>query len=307
MSKAKTSRVIQRLFEILGRLQTGELLSVKALAEEYEVSEKTIQRDFNEKLVNHFPIEQVQNRKWKIKKGYAIDINNSMEDKLILNLLETMAINTGGVFASKAQKLLSKIKNHHENTIFTKLNIEEIEVKDFNTVMLLETSIKERNIIDFIYNEKHHIDVQALKIVNFEGFWYLIGIEQEILKKYYFKNIRNVIVTTKQFDVDTEITELLENSISIWFQKDTDKIEVQLFADKLAAKYFKRRPLPTQKIISEANNSLEFTINITHEMEIIPIIKYWMPHLHVITPHSIKETINSDIAKYTEYESEYKV
>jgi len=42
-------------------------------------------------------------------------------------------------------------------------------------------------------------------------------------------------------------------------------------------------------------------------MEIIHIIKYWMPHLHVITTRSIKETIHSDITKYIDDESIYSV
>jgi predicted DNA-binding transcriptional regulator YafY len=37
-------------------LNTGETLSVKALAEEFGVSVRTIQRDFNERLIHHFSI-----------------------------------------------------------------------------------------------------------------------------------------------------------------------------------------------------------------------------------------------------------
>jgi predicted DNA-binding transcriptional regulator YafY len=48
--------ILKRLTAILARLNDGEALLVKALAEEFGVSTRTIQRDFNERLIHHFPI-----------------------------------------------------------------------------------------------------------------------------------------------------------------------------------------------------------------------------------------------------------
>jgi hypothetical protein len=33
-------------------------------------------------------------------------------------------------------------------------------------------------------------------------------------------------------------------------------------------------------------------------MEIVPVVKYWMPHIKVIGPESIVETIERDIEMY---------
>lgn len=49
-------KTLTRLNTILARLNDGEVLSVKELAEEFNVSIRTIQRDFNEKLVGLYPI-----------------------------------------------------------------------------------------------------------------------------------------------------------------------------------------------------------------------------------------------------------
>jgi len=43
-------KILTRLTLILSRLNDGEALSVKALAEEFNVSTKTLQRDFNQTL-----------------------------------------------------------------------------------------------------------------------------------------------------------------------------------------------------------------------------------------------------------------
>lgn len=45
-------KTLRRLNTIIVRLNNGDSLSVKELAEEFNVSIRTIQRDFNDKLVS---------------------------------------------------------------------------------------------------------------------------------------------------------------------------------------------------------------------------------------------------------------
>ena len=69
--------------------------------------------------------------------------------------------------------------------------------------------------------------------------------------------------------------------------------------NKKATKYFRRRPLPTQLIETLAQDgTMEFTIKITDDMEILPIIKYWLPHLRVIKPTRIQKTIDEELQSY---------
>ena len=64
-------KTLTRLTHILSRLNDGEALSVKELAHEFNTSERTIQRDFNERLVG-FPIYQ-EKKKWKMQEGYRVE------------------------------------------------------------------------------------------------------------------------------------------------------------------------------------------------------------------------------------------
>ena len=295
-------KILTRLTTILSRLNDGEALSVKELAKEFNVSERTIQRDFNERLIS-FPIIQ-ENKKWKMQDGFRLEKAKSLEENLVLDIIEKITESIGGNFSLKAKKLLSKLKNEEFSPIYAKLNIEDISDK-FNDIQIIEKAIKEKRVLKCNYNdEKYPIyttTINPLKIVNFDGFWYLLALRENTLKKYYLKNISNPIIMDETFKTDSKIQELLNNSISIWFQEDIEAFEVKLYADKLAAKYFKRRPLPTQKIYSlNSDGTMEFSISITHEMEIIPIIKYWIPHLFVLEPKWIKEMVDEDIKKYLE-------
>jgi len=293
-------KILTRLTVILSKLNDGDALSVKELAKEFNTSDRTIQRDFNERLVS-FPIYQ-ENKKWKMQDGFRVEKTKSLEDEIVLDIIEKITEGIGGNFSTKARKLLSKIKNEDFNPIYTKLNIEDISDR-FSDIQIIETAIKEKREVKCSYDDERHdiytTTIQPLKIVNFEGFWYLIALKDDVLKKYYLKNISNPQITDAAFETDNELNTLLDESISVWFQRDVEAFEVKLFADKSVAKFFKRRPLPTQKTDSiNTDGTLEFSVTITHEMEILPIIKYWIPHIYVIEPEWIREIIEEDLEEY---------
>jgi len=293
-------KILTRLTVILSKLNDGEALSVKELATEFGVSERTIQRDFNERLAS-FPIYQ-ENKKWKMQEGFRVEKTKSLEDEIVLDIIEKITEGIGGKFSTKAHKLLSKIKNEDFNPIYTKLNIEDISDR-FADIQIIESAIKEKRELLCSYDDERRAlyttTIQPLKIVNYEGFWYLVALQNATLKKYYLKNliIQKILETT--FSTDTKLDKLLEGSLSVWFQKDVEPFEVKLLAENHVAKYFKRRPLPTQKIeLLSSDGSMEFSIKITHEMEILPIVKYWIPHLFVLEPEWIREIVDQDLALY---------
>jgi predicted DNA-binding transcriptional regulator YafY len=295
-------KALTRLRVILQRLNDGESLGVKELADDFGVSTRTIQRDFNEKLVSSYPIFQ-ENKKWKMQDGFKIEKIRDIDDKIVLDIIEKITDSIGGNFAIKGKKLLNKIKNEEYSPIYTKLNIEDVSdmISDIN---LLEIAIKNKTTIECSYvydtDKRYDTTLKPLRIVNYEGFWYLIAIHKDDVKKYYLKEIKNIKLTETVFTVDTKIDNLLANSISIWFNENTEPFTIKLLALKGASKYFTRRPLPTQIIssINSDDDSIEFDIKITHEMEILPIIKYWIPYLKVLEPKWLDDIVKQDLQKY---------
>ena len=293
-------KILTRLTTILSRLNDGEVLSVKVLADEFNVSTKTIQRDFNERLIS-FPIYQ-EKKKWKLQDGFRLEKSISLQEQLVLEIMQKMTESIGGKFATTTHKLLLKIKNDTFNPIYTKLNIEDISDK-FDEIQIIEKAIKDKTELECSYeNEREGVfkaTIQPLKIVNYEGFWYLVVLRDENVEKYYLKTLSNIKMTTNTFETDEEIEKILENSINIWFKADIEPFEVKIYADKVATKYFKRRALPTQSIETlNHDGTMEFVVKITDEMEIIPIIKYWLPHLRVLEPNWIEKMVCRDLEEY---------
>lgn len=296
-------KTLTRLINILARLNSGEALSVKDLAEEFNVSERTIQRDFNNRLVSLYPIYQ-DKKKWKMQDGFKIEKSTSIEEVIVLDILEKMTDGLGQKFSIKAKTLLSKIKNNDYNPIYAKLNMEDISTH-ISEIGQLENVIKNKNLIDCTYDFGEYdikITLKPLKIANFEGFWYLIALDarNDVLKKYHLKSISNIEPLDETFKVSKELEEKLDNSISIWFNDSVKPYEVELFLDKYAAKSIKRKPIAkSQRILKEyKDGSLDIAVKITGEMEIIPIIGYWIPHIKVISPKFLKDKMRERIESY---------
>jgi len=47
--------------------------------------------------------------------------------------------------------------------------------------------------------------------------------ENDYVRKCYLKKVSNITVLDKLFQTDTKLDDMLENSISIWFQSDRNQ------------------------------------------------------------------------------------
>ncbi|MEA1914273.1 MAG: WYL domain-containing protein [Campylobacterota bacterium] len=288
MKKHDYDKILYRLTNIWQRLREGEVLSVKDLAIEYNVSTKTIQRDFNERLINRLPIEK-NGHKWQVKPGHSLDKNLSFEEDLVLDVLKELASSMGSSFGSKANTMFNKIQNTHDNPIFSKIEIEDISDKT-DLIKQLQDAIIQSKQIEFHFKSKYRF-VEPYKITTFEGYWYLYGNDVSVdkLKTFYIKDIEKLIITNKSFTKDPQALSKLKSAINVWFEPNSELFEVRLLADAEVGKYFIRRPLSSSQLITKQydDGSVELLLTATSERELIYELKKWQPNLLVLEPKSL--------------------
>lgn len=296
ITKPSNDEMIERLVKITERLVSGQSLKVDDLAVDFETTDRTIQRDFK-KLKEHLDIER-SSKHWQMSKRTALDPN----DMQVLEVLEKMAEGMGSVFAQRAKMLLHKLAEADLLVYASKLAMEDVtQVKQ---ISIIEKSIKERTEIDFFYKKdegQKPIKTWPLKMMQDNGFWYLVVYcpTDKIIKKYHLISIHAVKTSQKQFKVPTQIDTLVENAINIWFDEKNEPFIVKLCIGKEVAKYFVRKPINKSKIVSmNIDGSIEVEVTITHEMEIIPLIKQWTPHIIPSGPQNIMERLKSDTDEF---------
>jgi len=286
-------KILTRLTSILSRLYQGEKLQPKDLSEEFNVSLRTIQRDFRERLMN-FPI-YYEAMHWQMQSDFKLDKNISIKDSITLDILETFSSNMGSSFHLQTSKILNKLKNRKYSPIFTKLNMEDI-TDEFDTMIIFEDVINASHPIQIKHtteSKDEEIKINPIRIVNFEGLWYLVATdENDKLKSYYMKNITLLKTYKTTFKIPKKIENILNNAISIWFSDD-EPFEVTLEIDNHVAKFFKQKPISTtQKIVQEDNEKLTITVMATSDWEIIPII--------IISPIRIHQKVQEEARKFLE-------
>lgn len=300
--KHNYDKALYRYTQIIAKLYSGAKLSNKELADEFGVSTKTIQRDFA-KLVLLFPIYQ-EKKLWQLKSGFEFREDFSIEDEITLKLLESTSKSFDESFAKSAEKLLKRIDENIFSPIYTKIDIEDISNK-LQEIKTIESAINESKKIKFEYAKDENIfDVIAepYKIVNFEGFWYLVSKRDGALRRYYLKNISKVEILDEKFRKSKQLQTNLDNAINIWFE-ETKPYEVELLISSHIAKYFQRKPISkTQKTNGfDEDGHMKLTLEITDDNELIPLIKYWLPHIKVVKPKELNERIKKDVEKFLKW------
>ncbi len=174
------------------------------------------------------------------------------------------------------------------------------------SIAVVEEAIRKKQSIKALYktdNEAKEVELNPLKLANFEGFWYLITLdnENEYVKKYHFKSLSGITLLDRPFERSPKLDDVLEHAMVIWFRYKAEPFEVRLSVSPEIAKFFRRKSLSKTQVISSVgtDGSMEITIKITHEIEIIPIVQYWMPNMRVIEPEWIHEQIMRNIKGYS--------
>jgi len=133
-----------------------------------------------------------------------------------------------------------------------------------------------------------------------QGFWYLVTYNAyyEVIKKYHLKSTRNFTMTKNSYEVPRDIKTLLDNAVNVWFDDKREPYEVRLHVSKNAAKYFYRKAIAkSQKIEPLSDCSIEVLVSITHEKEILSIVKSYMPEVVILEPEDLKMKLESELRK----------
>jgi predicted DNA-binding transcriptional regulator YafY len=175
---------------------------------------------------------------------------------------------------------------------------------------MLEQAIYHRKEIVIDYKAKEDVvqhTVKPYKIVFMnENFYLACEVEHPDYQfsPYRISKIVDITPTGKSFHQNREIASFIKDMQTPLARYIPDykehRIEVLVEVEVSRAHYFKsKKYLPSQEIIEEKEDgTLVLSYTVTQEMELIDIVKRWIPHMRVITPTSLKERIHKDLTEY---------
>lgn len=284
-----------RLAGILLQLNQGGSLCRYDLADKFGVSERTIYRDLSRlaDVVVRLPDGRYQ-------------LAPEHQGKLQPRDLETFAKLTGvnRLFPNGGHRFFYSLLNpdehrnflvkahHHENGSPTDLQFQQ-----------LNNAIRQHLQCRLAYAEKPRT-LFPYRLVNSKGIWYLAATENGQLKAFTLSRISLLHITDQTFVPQPQVHRQIEEDDDFWFSKT--KTLVRLSVAPAISYYFLRRPVVPGQQIVQIMESGELIVSsaISHANQILPTIRFWIPHVRILEPIWLEAQLNNDLKHYLQSETQ---
>lgn len=298
MSRSSSTHdtLVYRLSQVLTKLNMGESLDPQDLAEEFGVNLRTIQRDLNVRF-GCLPLVKSNGR-------YRLDEFHL--GKLTLKDVEHFATlsGVGGLFPQMTTQFLKHVFDSGTNGVWevNGHNYEDLRGKEA-MFSAIEQSILDRHHVRFDYTNsqglhKFHSQVEPYKLVNHKGIWYLAAWADGKVKSFAVSRMESLVTEQTSYELRPTVVQELANSDSIWLGEIRKKVLLRV--NGKVARYFQRRNLlPHQQIEKEFDGGdIVVATSVAHADELLPIVRYWIPHVRILEPLEMQQQLECGLATY---------
>jgi predicted DNA-binding transcriptional regulator YafY len=268
-----------------------EKLESKALSCDYDVSSRTIYRDM-QKISEILPIRS-DSGIWQLDIENTFDGSNDFHQTLLGSFARNLEIDI---------KCFEKSNISKENVAYA------IEYKHLpkNLGEQILHCIQSEEQCTFSYIKDRSITqrkIDPIKIYTENSRWYVIARDYKDDKVKYFNlaKIKNFKHLKGQPSTLTHnMIEEADKMKSIWSSTGEEEMTVKLYVKPEISQYIKDIKLHKSQILFDEHHDggLEVHCMITHKLELLPQIKYWLPRIHIIEPKWLREELINDLEFY---------
>ncbi|MBI5048954.1 MAG: transcriptional regulator [Deltaproteobacteria bacterium] len=310
---------LHRLLAILRMLDNRECCTRKSLAEKFNVSIKSIERDISDLNLAGFSIVFVkeENTYRFTDPDYTLRDLNLNKDELAFMLIgRQFAHNLGKPFEKACQSLLRKA--YKDTGIKTRERIKGAEEKshfwvDMGQMEEFEKVEKQYNAINEAMDRKQEIEIlyKAMEdqketrrtiapyvLFFHEGLWYVIGhchLRNEI-RFFAMDCIKEIKVTNEPYIIpdDFDINEHFKRSWGM--RRYGAPVEVALKFSERYSRWIKRRKWhPTQVIEEQKDGSIIFKVKVEGTVELKWWTYHWIPFCEILAPPELKKEVMEEM------------
>ena len=286
---------IQRTIEILKSLNNGHTLCVSQLSSAYEVSDRTIRRDF-ELLKEVFG--DFVSKKGECYQAYSKVL---LENVLSATDLMTLAniVNLFGItdkesmISDKTKCLIEKSMSVYD---FKSRPFENIQNKE--VIKKLEHAIKFNKELKISYKTERPIiktRFNPYKILFLNENFYLVG-ENASKPQFEFRRISMIVeasFTNKTFNTHPDIQHFIKNLQTPWASYGSKNITVRIRVAKKVRRFFMlKKYLPSQTVTKTfEDGDIEIQYTVSNVLELEELLIKWLPHIKIIAPQNLKKML----------------
>lgn len=282
-NSSKGEKLAQRLSHILSRLHQGDRIDKHQLAHEHGVDVRTIERDLGERL---FGIaERDAEGRWKLTHA----ARSTIPAKHLHGYARLSG--TEHLFPDGSLRYLLEQLSTPEPRRATQVQaVSHEDLNEAGTFTALQAAIENRHPCCFIYKKRPRY-VEPYRLIHKNGIWYLAAEESARLKTFSVALIDKLEVDeANHFSPNPAHTDYIEAKDDVWFTTETTDVLLRVAPE--ASHYFSRRQLlPHQQQRADNDGSLLVTTQISHINQLLPVVRYWLPHVRIVRPVEWQEEL----------------
>ena len=298
MIKHATLHKFTRILYLLNKLDKGRITLTRE-AKELGFSARTLQRDLCEIERAGFPLAEISPGRYGFAEGFSLrKMPLSERDQALIALTGQLADSLGPQWQASFKRLAGQ----SQAVYFIKMPRMWHHIKP-EILENLEHAILTHHYINVYYTSQSKRawsrQLRPLKIALFDGFWYLVAINNwNTFMKFSLGRIEKVRTHTDTFS-PVPIDEKLALSPNIWFDTE-QKLKIKLNIAPPVAHYFKEVEFfPYQKIEKQnKDGSLVISCRTANFMQVLPQIQRWIPHIQIISPQALADLLRKQLTAY---------
>jgi len=301
----KNQKALIRHNLIYQRLNRGETVNVKELAEEFGVGERTIQKDLNERLSGIYSIESLGEGNYCFSADHRFVGASDEDESIAISLMKALQHSAIPDMNAYIDAALPTSSNYDDIFVFG-MHFESIDnVEAFNTFI---KAIKWKVGVEFVYTKadgsSKKVLVDPYRLANFQNYWYLVAYDPsvEIFKTYYLKNISELHMLYENFTgndkIEEELNKMCSSMDSVWWNGERQSCLLEV---KDIAKYYIERDLPDSVELVEAHDTYLVVRFFYHnEIELFSYVKSWIPHMKIMDDVELAHKLRTELEVFLE-------
>lgn len=326
MAKNSVQKKVDNLYILMEKLARGEEIypQNERLQAELEVDERTLRRyldELHQKYAHivvaekkrterggrRVTVHRVVDRKRDVAEVFRFFLESGEDLSWLLQLVHENDPSLLRDFSKDAEESLERVlENDREVFRFVDSPFENLDDNRLKRIFsTLRNAVKNREYRTVLYRydtPETLTDVKCLKLLHMNRNWYLAVETTEgrvrILRLAFIQEIRYSKKSNYQGKVLEKYASFFKN-IQNAMTLDAPFRTARLLASPRVARYFREgmKPFfPSQKFVKEhEDGGVEFTIDYTQPMEVLPFIKQWQPDVRILEPKELREALRDDL------------
>lgn len=287
--KNEHDKIATRLALILQKLVAKEKFTIEELCEEFNVNKRTIQRDLNDRLA-FLPIKKENG--YYFAESFAFGALNFKDIQAFATLCGIKSL-----YPALTNEFIVDLLNIKTNQAYLIKSFDhENLTRKHESFENISAWILKHQQIECSYKEKRRV-LNPYKLVNINGIWYLAADENGTFKTFTFSKITDLKFLNSKFSENLEFVELLKKNEINWFSSNTFEVTLQINAS-VSEYFFRRALLPNHKVIEQNDDYLILSTKVSYEEELLSIVKYWIPHIKILTPIELQTKFEGALQDY---------